>query len=52
MKIVIKTKDNKDLCDIDIDEYGCLFLSDCTMEDIDADDHPFRVNYLEVKLVK
>tara|TARA_Y100000310_G_scaffold248258_1_gene254064 strand:- start:2456 stop:2623 length:168 start_codon:yes stop_codon:yes gene_type:complete len=54
MKIVIKTKYNDDLCDIDIDETGVITSSDCTIEDIDMNDDMVmtrNVNYLEVRLI-
>ena len=54
MKIVIKTKYNEDLCDIDIDETGVITTSDCTIEDIDMNDDMVmtrNVNYLEVRLI-
>ena len=51
MKIVVKSKDDKDVCDINIDPIGVISLTNCTMEDIETDSTMSNVKYLEVKLV-
>ena len=51
MKIVVKNKNNKEICDINIDPIGVISLTNCTMEDIETDSTMSNVKYLEVKLV-
>ena len=52
MKIVVKTQNNEDVCDIEIENNGIISLTDCTLEDIETNDDMNEVYFLEVKLIK
>ena len=52
MKIVVKTQNNEDVCDIEIENNGIISLRDCTLEDIETNDDMNEVYFLEVKLIK